>query len=294
MLTRTFCHIPGVGAQTEQRLWAEGVRHWQDAAAAELPGRRGSEIRAALRISNDHLAAGDTRYFGRALPSREQWRLFADFRDRVAYFDIETTGLSAPRDYVTSIALYDGRDVRHYVRGENLDQFAADAARYDLLVSYNGKSFDVPFVRSAMGVDLDHAHIDLMHVLRSLGYTGGLKGIEKQLGYDREDLADVDGYFAVRLWNEYQRTGDAGARETLLAYNVQDVLTLEHLMVFAFNAKLRDTPFADELQLPAPAVADNPFTANRDVIDRLQGIPSPNPALYLRSGAGGRWPFEYR
>jgi uncharacterized protein YprB with RNaseH-like and TPR domain len=50
----------------------------------------------------------------------------------------------------------------------------------------------------------------------SLGFKGGLKGCERQLGLDRGDLKDIDGFFAVLLWGEYQRTGDQKALDTLL------------------------------------------------------------------------------
>lgn len=270
MLTRTFCHVPGVGPQAEQRLWQRGVRTWQDALTAELSGRRGQAIRDVLGQSMASFGRGDARHFARSLPSSEQWRLYANFRQRVAYLDIETTGLGSEGDYITAIALYDGRSARHYVQGQNLADFARDVGEYDLLVTYNGKSFDLPFIRRHLGLGLDQAHIDLMYVLRSLGYRGGLKGIERQLGYARPDMEDMDGYFAVLLWREFQRTRDPRVLETLLAYNVQDVLNLEPLMVFAFNRKLEATPFSAELRLPEPAVARNPFRAHRDVVARLK------------------------
>ena len=269
MLTRTFCHIEGVGATSERRLWEAGVRSWADAAAADLPGRRGPVIRQAVQRSQERYERRDARYFAGCLPTHQQWRLFADFRDNVAYLDIETTGLGRPDDCVTTIALYDGRDVRHYVQGRNLEQFELDAARYDLLVTYNGKSFDVPFLRKFLRVHLDQAHVDLMHVLRSLGHRGGLKAIEHRLGYARPGMEDIDGYVAVLLWHEYERTHDPQVLETLLAYNVQDVLTLEHLMVKAFNDKLKQTPFADELRMAAPRVSANPFRAGPGVVQRV-------------------------
>jgi len=80
-------------------------------------------------------------------------------------------------------------------------------------------------------------------VLFSLGFRGGLKGCERQLGMGRGDLKDIDGYFAVLLWDEYQRTGDQKVLDTLLAYNIQDTINLENLMVTAYNMKLRQTPF---------------------------------------------------
>jgi uncharacterized protein YprB with RNaseH-like and TPR domain len=48
---------------------------------------------------------------------------------------------------------------------------------------------------------------------------------------DRGNLSDVDGFFAVLLWNEYRKTGNQKALDTLLAYNVQDTVNLQNLMV---------------------------------------------------------------
>ena len=52
---------------------------------------------------------------------------------------------------------------------------------------------------------MNQAHIDLRYLLKSLGYTGGLKGCEKKAGIDRGELDGVNGYFAVLLWQDYQR-----------------------------------------------------------------------------------------
>jgi len=107
--------------------------------------------------------------------------------------------------------------------------------------------------------------------LASLGYRGGLKSCERQLGLDRGELADVDGFFAVLLWQEYKRTGNPRALETLLAYNTLDVLNLVRLMTVAYNLKLRGTPFVGTHELPMPSVPDNPFDADVEVIERIRG-----------------------
>jgi uncharacterized protein YprB with RNaseH-like and TPR domain len=53
--------------------------------------------------------------------------------------------------------------------------------KYNVIVSYNGKSLDVPFIEIYFGIQLRHAQIDPRCVLGSLGYKGGLKGCERQL-----------------------------------------------------------------------------------------------------------------
>jgi uncharacterized protein YprB with RNaseH-like and TPR domain len=120
---------------------------------------------------------------------------------------------------------------------------------------------------------LNHAHIDLRYILYSLGFKGGLKGCERQLGIDRGDLKDIDGFFAVLLWDEYQKTGNSKALDTLLAYNVQDTVTLEDLMVTAYNRKLQQTPFYEKLLIEDSGAPANPFKVDLKTVDRIKTSP---------------------
>ena len=273
MLSNTFCHIPGIGLATERALWEAGVLSWQDVLAGGLEGlspRRTDVLREHVEASVEALANDDAEHFYRRFPTHQQWRLFGAFRHSVGYLDIETTGLGAPQDSITTICIYDGDSLYSYVQGENLRDFARDVRQFKLLVTYNGKCFDLPFIREYLGVRLNQAHIDLMYVLRSLGYRGGLKGCEKQLGIERDELEGVDGYFAVLLWNEYINSGSEAALETLLAYNATDVVNLETLMVLAYNMKLRETPFFETHALKLPEPVQLPFEADAAVIRRIR------------------------
>jgi len=229
-----------------------------------------AHLRTCLQDSGKHLETGNPKYFEESLPSNLHWRMFPEFRDSIVYLDIETTGLDSWGNDITSIALYDGKSISYYVNGQNLDDFTNDIQRYKVIVTYNGKSFDIPFIESYFGISLPHAHIDLRYILASLGYSGGLKRCEKQLGISRGDLEDLDGYFAVLLWDDFQRNKNQQALETLLAYNIQDTVNLETLMVMAYNMKLRGTPFSLTHQLPEPIQPDIPFEADRMTIDRIK------------------------
>jgi uncharacterized protein YprB with RNaseH-like and TPR domain len=172
---------------------------------------------------------------------------------------------------VTAVALYDGKTARTYARGRNLEDFEADVAAYDVVVTYNGRCFDAPVLERGLGVRLPRAHIDLRCVLGRLGITGGLKACEKRFGIDRGELDGVDGYFAVILWREYENTGDEAVLETLLAYNAADVIGLETLLVRALNEALLATPFAHLYSLPVPDPGDNPHAPDASVLRRLAG-----------------------
>lgn len=272
MIENTFCHINGVGKKTEVRLWSAGIRAWTDVyEARDLPvgPSAAAWIRSELAASEKSLQEGRVRYFSRRLPPDQQWRLFGTFRNRTAYLDIETTGLFRASNRITTIALYDGTDIRCYVNGQNLQDFPGDISRYDLLVTYNGKSFDIPFIERFFNIRIPHAHIDLRHLLAGLGVKGGLKGCEKQMGIDRKELDGIDGYLAVLLWQEYEKTGSLSALETLMAYNAEDTVNLEFLMHTAYNLKVSQTPFAQTMGLVRPERPRVPFAANPGLVDRI-------------------------
>lgn len=273
MLKNTFCHIPGIGVVTEKRLWADGIESWERAlelGSNRMTPRRRETVARCVAESKIHEEGQNPRYFADRLPARLHWRLFPEFRDRVAYVDIETTGLEPWDHSITSIALFDGKRIKTYVQGQNLEDFEHDIEDYKIIVTYNGKCFDIPFIQWYFRTRLDHVQIDLRYVLKSLGYGGGLKGCEVQLGIDRGELVGVDGFFAVLLWEDYTRSGNRKALETLLAYNVEDVVNLETLMVMAYNMKVRETPFAESLRIELPSRPEIPFKPHLATIQRLK------------------------
>lgn len=273
MLKNTFQHIPGIGDKTEKQIWGSGILDWEafnGNGAACLSAGKGKIVQKYLLESGKALARGNPGYFDGLLPSNQNWRLFPEFRHTLVYLDIETTGLEPAYEDITTIAMYDGKSIRHYVNGQNLDDFTTDILKYNLMVTYNGKTFDVPFINSYFGMELDHAHIDLRYVLASLGFRGGLKRCEVALGIDRGDVKGIDGYFAVLLWKDYVKNKSPKTLETLLAYNIEDVVNLEQLMVIAYNMKTKDTPFSVSHQLDAPISPEIPFKADIATVDRIK------------------------
>jgi len=272
MLKNTFIHIPGIGPKTEQRFWDSGIHNWDDFTQycpIRLSQSKTDTMASYLEESKQNLKFSNPNYFSDLLPSSQHWRFFSEFRNSTVYLDIETTGLESWGNEITTIALYDSDFITYYINGQNLNEFPDDIRKYKVIVTYNGKTFDIPFIEKYFNIRLDHSHIDLRYILGSLGYRGGLKSCETQLGIDRGDLAGVDGFFAVLLWHDYKRTGNQKALETLLAYNIQDVLTLENLMVIAYNMKIKDTPFYEK-QLPAPVLPDIPFEVDMKTVDRIR------------------------
>lgn len=242
MLPRSFVLLPGIGPVREARLWSRGVESW-DAyrAAARVPG-----IKPRLKVHHDLLLERaqeclgcDAAFFARHLPTSEHWRTYGAFSERAAYVDIETTGDRVNDVTVVGVHM-EGQD-HALVRGKDYLPEAVSAllGEATCIVTFNGASFDLPRL-AADGVELPAVpHIDLRHVFSRIGFSGGLKRIEEQLGVERQDgLQGLTGWDAVKLWRRWENRGDSAALETLVAYNVADCANLRPLAKFACE-KLR-------------------------------------------------------
>lgn len=240
MLRHTFIHIPGVGHKTERELWAKGVCTWEDAAELVVGSSSAStnliyklqrHIPRTLRAVQER----DPTFFQRLSRFGESWRLFSEFAEDCVYLDIETTGLSAAYDDVTLVGISNGKNFKAFIKGANLRDLASELKKYSVVVTFNGSGFDLPFLRRSFSRSIPQAHIDLRWVAYKLGYTGGLKEIERRLGIKRpRRLANMDGFEAVILWQRYCH-GDRGALEQLIDYNRSDVMNLKGMMDHCFN-----------------------------------------------------------
>lgn len=152
-----------------------------------------------------------------------------------AYLDIETTGLSSEYCEITVVGIYlvDGFDTRFMqLVGADVtaDNILKALAGVDVIYSYNGSRFDLPFILSRLEIDLAElfTHHDLMYDCWRNNLYGGLKSVEQQLDIPRR-LKEVNGAEAIRLWWRYVNNYDQGALATLLAYNKEDVVNLKAL-----------------------------------------------------------------
>jgi len=188
---------------------------------------------------------------------------------RLAFFDIETTGLSGGTGtYVVLAGLGTfephGFRTRQYfladVAGEEamLAMLAEDLARFDGLVTYNGRSFDVPVVETRLTMArlrppwAGWPHFDLLHPMRRL-YRHRMPGCRladaerRLLHINRPD--DVPGWLVPSLYMDYLRAGRAAPLRGVFRHNADDVLSL--VGVLAWLARLLEGDGLD----PEDAVA---------------------------------------
>jgi uncharacterized protein YprB with RNaseH-like and TPR domain len=168
------------------------------------------------------------------------------------FLDLETTGLqSTPLFLIGAMTWEDGDLVvrqffaRHY--GEEaavISAFLQRATSRRVLVSFNGKSYDWPYVRmraAATGVrfELDPAHLDLLHESRRI-WRGAVPDCRLQtleqyvLGHQpRED--DIPGRDIPDAYHRFVRTGDATEMLSVLEHNLLDLVSLAELLVRALG-----------------------------------------------------------
>lgn len=166
--------------------------------------------------------------------------------DRWAFLDTETTGLAGGTGtYAFLIGVGritpDGFRVRQFFmrdHGEEpslLTALADHLAQFDVLITYNGKTYDQPLLETRYRMSrfrppFDRMpHLDLLHGARRLWKlrfdSCRLVDLEHQiLGVERQ--GDLPGEMIPYVYFEFLRTGEALKLVPILHHNAMDILTL--------------------------------------------------------------------
>ncbi len=164
------------------------------------------------------------------------------------FFDLETTGLSGgagTQAFLVGCAWFDDEDAlrtRQYLLARYSDEramlaaVAEDLGRAGALVSFNGKSFDVPVLETRFLFHrLDwtlsgRAHLDVLHPARRFWKEDdcSLVVLEQQvLGAWRD--GDISGYDVPARFFQFVRSGDARPLVAILQHNRLDLVSLAGL-----------------------------------------------------------------
>jgi len=164
----------------------------------------------------------------------------------VVFVDLETAGLgTAPLFLIGTMTWVDGGlEVQQYLARDYAEEAAAIAlfveqhACRKLLVTFNGKSFDYPFIRTraaANGIPFSWrpAHFDLLHACRRV-WKGVLPDCKLQtletFVCRRPRRGDIPGSQIPEAYHAYVRTADASQIVQVLEHNTLDLITLADLM----------------------------------------------------------------
>lgn len=281
MITEALQHIRGIGPVRLERLADLGIRSWQDAVdhARLIPFGLREEVVAEVDRCLQAVEASDIRYLVEVLDTQDKWRILHHYMDRISWFDIETTGLEYD-DSITTICCWHKGQLCTFVEHENLDDFLDLLDDVELLVSFNGSTFDIPRVLDGFHIpELPCPHIDLRWPCYHAGLNGGLKQICTELGLQRPtDLSNADGSLAVELWSRWQHQQDKDARQLLIRYCAADVLLM--IPVTQHLAGVTKTPMEDLWgnlpKTPATFRESSPTETRRRELQAVFGSASPS------------------
>ena len=198
--------------------------------------------------------------------------VFAD-PSRFGFLDAETTGLArgtGTYGFMLGAARYDGDtfQVRQFFMRDPTEEPAQLAAlqRYlsscTALVTFNGKTFDLPLLRTRYivnGLDFPFAdlpHLDLLSLARRLWRSRlpsrSLGTLEREILHLPRTDEDVPGWMIPELYFDYLDDRDARPLAGVFYHNAIDVLSMAALLHHA--AALLSDPLGCEV--PAPDRAD--------------------------------------
>jgi len=285
--TKAFLHLPGIGPQKVAAFPARGIFTWDDLAlkysAQTLPGvgtSRHAELLSALGQCQSALTHTNLAYLSKKLHRSDHWRLLADFGSKATFLDIETSG-DELRPEISVVVIRHRGQLHTFTAGQNLDRFLHFLNEIELLVTFNGASFDVPQLENHFHVPMrDIAHVDLRWVCYHHQLKGGLKEIERAIGLVRPpDLIGMDGAEAAFLWQRWKWTGNGKLVRRLTRYCAADVIGLEHLSnwIVASNTSApypefdwRDLPGEETFAVPTPSPAAHEAPARTGIESRLR------------------------
>ncbi|NIM20026.1 MAG: hypothetical protein GTO51_07215 [Candidatus Latescibacteria bacterium] len=164
-------------------------------------------------------------------------------RERVCFFDIETTGLSTSTYiFLGGMMFLDGDKflveqafARDYEEEGGVLRYIQNRfGAFDAIVTYNGRTFDLPFVRARMavnriGFDENFFHLDLLSFARR-AYSGFLENcrletVERHLR-SRDRVGDIPGSQIPNAYHAYVMTGEAALVKRVLYHNRMDLLSM--------------------------------------------------------------------
>ncbi|MBW2260995.1 MAG: ribonuclease H-like domain-containing protein [Deltaproteobacteria bacterium] len=243
----------------EPEDWARGDEPWSEPPAS-LPGELVRTEHGEAWIRDKHYESGmihGTALISNGLALTAGSASLLALDDSMSSFemsgatflDIETTGLSMGTGtvaFLVGLGWYEGNDF--HVRQLFVDRLENEPAVLHALlecvrerphlVTFNGKTFDVPVLRARLALNrlsarLERAgHLDLLHVARRLYKKRigdcSLDSCERSvLGFNRE--GDIPGEMIPEIFVEYLRTGRPGQMHDVFHHNLLDVVSMAAL-----------------------------------------------------------------
>jgi uncharacterized protein len=236
--------LPGIGPVRELALKQQGFNTIEDLVDHPIWQNEASKFMKI--VDKKEVDSIQKRLWQRLPKSHPLLHYLAGFcQDQdFAIIDIETLGLSERPIILLGIAKIDKDKIctSQFLLRDIPDEPGAiwelilQLEPKSALISYNGRSFDVPYIKQRLayyGLDsaLDNTHFDILHfarrALRSKLSDCRLDTVEKYIGITRD--INIPGGLVPDFYDTYLRTKNVGPLVPIIEHNKQDLLTLGNL-----------------------------------------------------------------
>ncbi len=231
--------IYGIGPATIGKLNDAGYYTIKDLMAHPKWGQAAADVLKVIKSKDFSRLA---RYGASDL------QLLSFFRpEEIIFIDIETSGLYYihPVFLVGMLTFKDGQGSINQFLARNLSEERAllletmdFLKRANIIVSFNGRSFDVPYLKGRMRFqglndEINSFHFDLLRQARK-NYRSQLPNcrlltIERYL-FNQERIDDLPGAQVGEYYQRYLETEDRGYIQPILEHNACDLLTMAKLL----------------------------------------------------------------
>lgn len=208
---------------------------------------------------------------------------------KTVFLDTETTGLSGGTGtlaFLVGIGMFDQHDHlqlhQYFLRNPNEEQamllhLAETLDQYESIVSFNGRGFDVPLLRTRFTLARLHPkiltapHLDLLPPARRM-WKGRyescrLSTLEYRVLQVQREQADVSGALIPQMYFDYLSSGDASEMPRVMYHNALDILSMVSLSTHLMQLLAQDTR---EIQDPSDQLALAKWHADRGEIERAE------------------------
>ena len=171
---------------------------------------------------------------------------------KIAFLDTETTGLSGGTGtlaFLIGVGRFgeQGFHLTQYILEDPSEESSLLLAlsiyseEIEEIVTFNGKSFDLPLLKSRyilnrMPVPFTHLrHLDLLHISRRLWRqrlpSRSLKDLEHEILHLPRTEEEVPGWMIPELYFNFLKSGDASLIKNVVYHNAMDIVSLAALFI---------------------------------------------------------------
>lgn len=238
-------------------------QQWLDAGLTKSVNKHGIVYKRIVEYDTDHqhgniILSGLKSTIDKWKKSGEVHPLSPDFSQPLVFFDTETTGLKGAGTLIFLMGFIEQtassfKMTQYVLPGPDHEAAFLYATglweKPSTLVTYNGKSFDIPMVETRWTMNrkelpplVKHTQIDLLHGSRRIWKgemaTFRLPAIEEeQLGFFRQ--GDIPGHMAPIIYQDAVKNGRAELLMKVLVHNEWDILSLVALYIRSTDLLLK-------------------------------------------------------